>query len=101
MSSTERARAEATDLLFEVPPVLLVDEDEVEVVPYAELLVHLAESRRELEPAKEESNRDDFACSSYFLFSNVKRKLEQRRYMPLTGAPSMISNLTMVSLSLY
>ena len=63
MSSTERARAEATDLLFEVPPVLLVDEDEVEVVPYAELLVHLAESRRELEAAQEQPYRDGLPCT--------------------------------------
>jgi len=38
-----------THLLLEVPPVLFVDEDEVEVVARAELLVDVAEGRSEVE----------------------------------------------------
>ena len=45
-------------LLLEVPPVLLVDEDEVEVISRAELLVHVAERRCEVKPAEEKPYRD-------------------------------------------
>lgn len=51
-----------THLLFEVPPVFFVDEDEVEVVPDAKLFVDVAVSRRELETAEEESYRYRFTC---------------------------------------
>ena len=61
MSGAERARAEATDLLLEVPPVLLVDEDEVEVISRAELLVHVAERRRQVEAPEEEPDGDRLA----------------------------------------
>lgn len=47
---------------LEVPPVLLVDQDQVEVVPRRELLVDVAEGRSELEAAEEQSNRDRLAC---------------------------------------
>ena len=50
-----------TNLLLEVPPVLLVDEDEVEIISCAELLVHVAEGRREVEAAEEEPYWDRFA----------------------------------------
>ena len=48
-------------LLLEVPPVLLVDEDEVEVISRAELLVHVAERRRQVEAPEEESDGDRLA----------------------------------------
>lgn len=48
-------------LLLEIASVLLVDQDEVEVVPCAELLVHVPEGGREVEAAQEESNRDGFS----------------------------------------
>ena len=48
-------------LLLEVSPVLLVDEDEVEVVAGRELLVHVPEGRREVEAAEEEAYGDGFA----------------------------------------
>lgn len=35
-------------ILLEVPSIFLVDEDEVEIVPCAELLVDVSERRREL-----------------------------------------------------
>ena len=50
-----------THLLLEVPPVLLVDEDEVEVISRAELLVHVAERRREVEATEEEPYWDRLA----------------------------------------
>ena len=53
-----------TNLLLEVPPVLLVDEDEVEVISRAELLVHVAERRREVEATEEEAYWDRLACQS-------------------------------------
>lgn len=53
-----------THLLLEVPPVLLVNEDEVEVISRAELLVHIAERRREVEPAEEQAYWDRLACQS-------------------------------------
>ena len=54
-------RGEQTDLLLEVPPVLLVDEDEVEIISRAKLLVHVAECRREVEAAEEEPYWDRLA----------------------------------------
>ena len=45
-------------LLFEVASVLLVDEDEVQVVPRAELLVDITERRREVESAEEQPDRN-------------------------------------------
>jgi len=38
-------------LLLEVTPVLFVDEDEVEVVPRAELLIDVAEGRGQVDAA--------------------------------------------------
>jgi hypothetical protein len=42
------------DLLLEVSPVLLVDENEVEVVAHAETLVDLPEGRGEVKAAEEQ-----------------------------------------------
>ncbi len=67
-------------LLLKVASVFLVDEDEVEVVARAELFVDVAEGGRELKAAEEEADGDGLAAD---------------------GAPSMISNLVMVSDSLY
>ena len=50
-----------THLLLEVPPVLLVDEDEVEVISRAKLLVHVAERRRQVEAPEEEPDGDRLA----------------------------------------
>ena len=50
-----------TYLLLEVPPVLLVDENEVEVVSRAELLVDVSERRREVEAAQEQPYWDRLA----------------------------------------
>ena len=50
-----------THLLLEVPPVLLVDEDEVEVISRAELLVDVPERRREVEATQEQPYRDRLA----------------------------------------
>ena len=62
MSAAARTneRRKETNLLLEVPPVLLVDEDEVQVISCAELLVHIAEGRRKVEAAEEESYWDRF-----------------------------------------
>jgi len=49
-------------LLLKVPPVLLVDEDEVEVIPRAELFVDVAEGGCEVEAAEEEPDGDRFAA---------------------------------------
>ena len=51
-------------LLLEIATVLLVDQDEVEVVSRAELLVHVAEGRGEVETTQEESDGDglSYAC---------------------------------------
>jgi len=40
-------------LLLEIPPVLLVYEDEVEIVPDAEFLVDIAERRCQVKATKE------------------------------------------------
>lgn len=50
-----------THLLLEVTSVLFVDEDEVEIITRAELLVHVAERRRQVKPAQKQPNRDRFA----------------------------------------
>ena len=46
-------RRKETNLLLKVPPVLLVDEDEVEVISRAELLVHVSECGRKIEATEE------------------------------------------------
>lgn len=38
-------------LLLEITPILLVDKHEVQIIPCAELLVHVPERRRQVEPA--------------------------------------------------
>ena len=60
----QRGKRKDAYLLLEVPPVLLVDEDEVEVVARAELLVHVAERRRQIEPAEEQADRDRLPCAA-------------------------------------
>ena len=37
---------EITDLLFEIPSVFVVNEDQIQVISYRELLVHVAHRRR-------------------------------------------------------
>lgn len=88
-------------LLLEISPILFVNQDEIEVVANAEFLVNLSERWGEVEATQEKSNRDDFA---FRVIQRVRIFAESRNYkrvIPLAGAPSMISNLTMVSLSLY
>ena len=63
VETTGVEREGQTNLLLEVPPVLLVDEDEVEVISRAELLVHVPECWREVEPSKEQAYRDRLACA--------------------------------------
>ena len=41
-------------LLLKVPPVLLVYENQVEVVPHGEFLVDVSECRRQLEASEEQ-----------------------------------------------
>lgn len=48
--------------VLEIPSVLLVDQDQVEVIPSRELLVHVPERRREFKPAEEEADRNRLAC---------------------------------------
>jgi hypothetical protein len=71
-------------LLLEIPPVLLVDEHKVEVVPRAELLVDVAERRREVEAAEEEADGDGFAWGgsgvSASASAGVKRGRGKRWY---------------------
>lgn len=99
---------------LEVSPVLLVDEDEVEVVARAELLVDVAEGWGELEPAEEQPDRYRLACrtsevrwgvSALLVAKQLVNGREDRRTslgsLPRTGAPSMISNFVIVSDSLY
>jgi hypothetical protein len=65
-ASTKGGREKTDDrylVLLEVPSVLLVDEDQIEVVSGGELLVDVSEGRGEFEPAEEESDRDRFACA--------------------------------------
>ena len=50
-------------VLFVVSPVLLVDENKIEVVPSVELLVHISECRCKVEAAKEQPDRDRFSCA--------------------------------------
>lgn len=82
-----------TDSL-EVASVLLVDQHQIEVVTRAELLVDVSERRRELKAAEEETNR-------YRLAWNSSAGCRCASDVPRTGAPSMISNLVIVSDSLY
>lgn len=43
-------------LLLEISPILLINENQVEIVTYAEFLVHFPERRCQLETAKEKAN---------------------------------------------
>ncbi len=50
-------------LLLKVSPVLLVNENKIQVVAYAELLVHFTEGWCEVEAAEEETNGYGFSCN--------------------------------------
>ena len=50
-----------TNLLLKIPPVLLVDKDEIEVIPSAKFFVHLPECGCELKATEEKPNRDGLA----------------------------------------
>lgn len=56
--SDSRDTIDSDFLLFEIPPILLVDEYQVEVIPRAELLVDVSERWGEFEPAQEETDGD-------------------------------------------
>ena len=84
-------------LLLEVSPILLINQDQVEVVSYTELLVHLAERWCQVEATEEQANGNGFTCAA--AISPDTRYVSES--VPLTGAPSMISNFVIVSLSLY
>ena len=84
-------------LLFKVTPIFLVDQNQVEIISRAELFVHIAEGWRQVKASEEQTDGYSFTCDS---------DGEQRTYricwaIPLTGAPFMISNFVIVSLSLY
>lgn len=49
-------------VLLVVSPVFLVYENEVEVIPSVELLVHISECRCEVKAAEEQSDRDGLSC---------------------------------------
>ena len=51
--NTNHSERETAHLLLKIPPVLLVNEDQVEVVARAKLFVHFAEGGRQLKAAKE------------------------------------------------
>lgn len=48
---------------LEVPTVLLVNENEIEVVPRAELLVDIAEGGSELKATEEQPDRNCLSCA--------------------------------------
>jgi hypothetical protein len=64
--STSRAH-----LLLKVPPILFVDEHQVQIVAGRELLVHVPICRRQFEAAKEETDRDRLACARPTIMSAV------------------------------
>jgi hypothetical protein len=47
--------------LFEVPPIFLVDQDQIEIITGGEFLVDVSESRCEIEAAEEEPDGDCLA----------------------------------------
>lgn len=52
---------QARDLvLLKVSPILLVDQDQVEIVACAELLVYVAKRRRQFKAAQKEADRNRF-----------------------------------------
>lgn len=53
-------------LLFEVPPLFLIDQHQVDVVLNAELVVDVSVSGREVVRAEEQSDGDGLACMKIF-----------------------------------
>jgi hypothetical protein len=47
----------ATYLLLEIPPVFLVNEDQVQIIPDAKLLIHITERWRQVEATEEQPDR--------------------------------------------
>ena len=64
-------------LLFEISSVLLVDKNQIEIVPHAKFLVDVPERRRQVKAAEEQSNGNSFACEQYvrLVFSNLGTRL--------------------------
>jgi len=48
-------------LLLEIPPILLIDQYQIQVIPRRELLVHVSEGWSELEATEEQSDGDSLA----------------------------------------
>ena len=40
-------------LLLKIPPIFLVDEDEIKIIPCTEFLIHVSECWRQVKSAKE------------------------------------------------
>lgn len=92
--------------LFEVAASVLVNEDETEVVAGGVFLVDFAEGGGQVEAAEEEADGDCFACGwlarvQLIHAPRLEAKGQGDKNIPLDGLPSIISNLTNVSLSLY
>lgn len=52
-----------THLLLEIPPILLINQHQVQIISRAEPLVHIPERRRQVEAAQEQPDR--YRLSSY------------------------------------
>jgi hypothetical protein len=74
-------RGERKASLLEVSSVLLVNEDQVQVVPCRELLVDVTECWCELEAAKEESDWDRLACVEEGQDSCLGREERRQTYL--------------------
>lgn len=88
-----------TYLLLEVTPILFINEDQIQVIASAEFLIHVSERWRQIKATKEQPDRNRLA----YIWNTLTRRFPSccGEHEPLTGAPSMISNLVIVSLSLY
>jgi hypothetical protein len=92
---------------LEIPPVLFIHQHQVQVIPRREFLIDVPEGGREFESAEEEPDGDRLAyvCRAKVVQSVTAHCAtpfeERKKHVPRTGAPSIISNFVIVSLSLY
>ena len=57
----ENGRHPSTHLLFEIPSVFFVDQNKIEIIARAKLLVDVAKGGRQVEATKEQTYRNCFA----------------------------------------
>jgi hypothetical protein len=65
-SVAHKAGEKHSYLLLKVPAVFLINKDQVQVIPDAKLLVHIAKRRRQVKPAEEQPDGYCFSLGNIY-----------------------------------